>query len=407
MKLSHAFAFLAAIGLAFSSAPSVMADEGGDKVTVKPSGQYMSRFRHTEGKDFVEGGVHNFVTHRARIGLRLDYQDYVGVFLQAQDVRVWGSETNTLGDFSADGLDMHQAYVDIKPMEGLKLRIGRQEIAFLNHRIIGTVGWLEQARSFDAARLMYACPEGKLAADLFYARVLDGTSAAAGKDVIAFNAKYKLSPAFVPAILAVIDLDAPTERTRFTVGTLLTGKLDFGLNWTVEGYFQGGSGANDMSISAFMAAVRLKYTIAHEMKPFIEVFAEMLSGDDDGTDTDIKSFDTLFATNHKFYGEMDFFLNLPGNTAQRGLMDIGGTLGAKVHPNVLTQATVHLFSAMDDQGGEGAFGTEIDVKVAWKPFKHLGLDLVYGVFLPGDGFTGGNDDAGAEHFVYSTANANF
>ena len=34
-------------------------------------------------------------------------------FAQIQDVRVWGEETNTLADFSADRFDLHQAWVEL------------------------------------------------------------------------------------------------------------------------------------------------------------------------------------------------------------------------------------------------------------------------------------------------------
>ena len=39
------------------------------------------------------------------------------------------------------------------------------------------------------------------------------------------------------------------------------------------------------------------------------------------SDTDYKAFETLFASNHKFYGFMGFFLNIRVNTGQRELLD--------------------------------------------------------------------------------------
>ena len=38
----------------------------------------------------------------------------LSAFVQIQDVRLWGSESNTLGDFSADGLDLHQGSASIE-----------------------------------------------------------------------------------------------------------------------------------------------------------------------------------------------------------------------------------------------------------------------------------------------------
>ena len=124
------------------------------EVTATPLGEYLVRFRHVEGHDFAPGGVTNFVRQRARLGLRFAYGDEVQTLVQIQDVRTWGEESDTLGDFAGDGIDMHQAYVDVLLDPEWRLRIGRQEISYLNHRLIGNDGFKEQARSFDAIRLM-------------------------------------------------------------------------------------------------------------------------------------------------------------------------------------------------------------------------------------------------------------
>lgn len=379
------------------------------QLRVTPSGQILARFRHAEGRDFLPGNVTNTVTQRSRAALRFDY-GRVGAFVQLQDVRVWGEETDTLGDFSADGLDLHQGFLQINLTDGLDLRVGRQEINFLNQRLIGNVGFVEQARSFDAVRLSHVCPEGRSVADLFYARTRDGIADddLRAEHVVAGMWQYKLHAAFVPALVAIVDLNGPSDRTRVTTGLHATGVFDFGLSYSLEGYFQGGSAANDVSISAFFTALNVRYTLTDTpTRPFIEVRAELASGDDDPDDASQTSFDTLFATNHRYYGEMDFFLNLPANTGQRGLIDLGGAIGLSPHANVDLSFAAHIFSAQQARGGDAGFGTELDLRAEWRPMKHLRFDVVYAIFLPGDGFTGGNPDAGAEHFVYATADASF
>lgn len=389
-------------------APAPARAEEAPSVEATPSGQVLLRYRHAEGHDFWSGGVTDTVRQRTRVGLHLMFAERVGAFIQLQDVRTWGEEADTLGDYSADGLDLHQGFLCVPLTDGMKLKIGRQEVSYLNDRLIGNVAWLEQARSFDAARWSYQA--GAVVADAFYARTRDAAPSdfAGVTDVLAGFFQYTVSPAFVPALVAVVDIGGPSDRTRFTAGLHATGALDFGLGYSLEGYYQGGSAAGDVSYAAFLAALHARYTVKSVgAKPFVELFAELVSGDDDPGDTDEKSFDTLFATNHKFYGEMDFFLNLPANTAKRGLVDLGLALGAAPADNVTVQLTGHLFSAADDQGGDGAYGTEIDLKGTWKANAHLAFDLLYAVFLPGDGLTGGADGTQAEHFVYATAIASF
>jgi len=62
------------------------------------------------------------------------------------------------------------------------------------------------------------------------------------------------------------------------------------------------------------------------MSPVLSAGVDYLSGDDGEDETKYKVFNTLYATNHKFYGFMDYFLNLPVHTYGKGLMDMHGKL---------------------------------------------------------------------------------
>lgn len=402
MRLSLIAALL---GLAVLAAPG-----HAQEVTATPTGEYTVRFRHTEGHDFAPGDVDNFLRHRARLGMRLAYGDEVQAFVQLQDVRIWGEETDTLGDYSANGLDLHQGYLEVALDPDLRLRVGRQEISYLNHRLVGNVGFVEQARSFDAIRLMARAFDQQLAIDLFYARTLDDLPDAslAADDVFAFALRMQLGDWFQPALIGVWDLNSGSDRVRATHGLVLQSEMPFGLRLGIEGYVQTGSaeiGPLDVSYLAWMFATRVRFTLVDlDFAPFIEAFVETLSGDDDPSDGDEKTFDTLFATNHKFYGEMDFFLNIPNDTRKRGLLDAGAVIGTKIGEDAFGQLAFHLFQAMDGQGGPSDFGQELDLTFGWKVNPHLNLDLNYSVFLPGWAFTADGDP---EHFVYSTASTTF
>ncbi|MFW6090143.1 MAG: alginate export family protein, partial [Gemmatimonadota bacterium] len=54
----------------------------------------------------------------------------------------------------------------------------------------------------------------------------------------------------------------------------------------------------------------------------LRLWYDRLSGDDDPTDATIGAFHTLYATNHKFYGYADLFVDVPAHTGGRGLQDI-------------------------------------------------------------------------------------
>jgi len=390
------------------ASPAVAGEAAPDEPawTFTPSAQVLVRYRHTGGFDFAPGGSENFVRQRVRLGGELAWQDRVRAFVQVQDVRVWGEASDTLGDFSADGFDLHQGYLEVRLADGLDLRAGRQEIIFLNQRLIGNVDFVEQGRSFDALRLRYDTDD--LLVDAFYARTLDRAEPDDPRpnDVFGAMATFRFSPAFALSAVSILDLNSNFGRVRSTSGIHLAGSLDMGLSYRAEAYLQVGGADNDVSFMAYLASARVRYTLQHPMAPFLQLHSDLVSGDGSPDDGTVRSFDTLFATNHRFYGNMDFFTNLPRDTNRRGLMDLGATLGFKPHPNVTATLVGHVFQAMESRGGPGHYGVEVDTKVVWRPLPHLHLDLLYGVFVPGEGFVGGAP-SDPEHFVYSTVSVLF
>lgn len=390
-------------------APSAHAEKPDTEgVTLTPSAEYTVRFRHFEGKDLVSGGVTNFARHRARAGLSFEYDKVVGAMFQVQDVRIWGEETDTLGDFSANGLDVHQGFVDLMPDEDIRLRIGRQEISYLNQRLIGSVNFAEQARAFDAVRLTVITLDKALVADAFYARVAHTLAADStiADDLFALALRMQFGDFLQPALIEVVDLHSATERVRSTTGLLLQTEFPFGLKVLFEGYLQAGGARDDVSYLAWFFGTRVRFTLVDlAFAPYAEFFADIVSGDHNATDTKVHSFDSLFATNHKFYGEADFFLNLPKDTAQRGLIDVGATLGTKIGETGTASAAFHAFLPQEGRGHSDPYGMELDVLFGWKPERHIAFDLCYAGFFPGDAM--GVSNAVVEHLIYTTATASF
>jgi hypothetical protein len=192
---------------------------------------------------------------------------------------------------------------------------------------------------------------------------------------------------------------------RSTTGLLLQSEFPFGLKLAFDGYLQAGSAQGDASYLAWLFGARVRFTLKDlGMAPYIEAFADIVSGDDDTADTDIHSFDTLFATNHKFYGEADFFLNLPKDTTQRGLIDVGATLGTKLGATANASVAFHAFLPQEGRDASDPYGMELDVLLGWKPSRHIAFDLCYAGFFPGEGM---GQDKDAEHLIYSTATATF
>lgn len=104
-----------------------------------------------------------FISQRSR--LLLGYKsDRLKIGLTMQDVRVWGQDVSTINRTttqSNNGLMVHEAWAELlltdtsDSEQGLSVRLGRQELAYDDQRLIGNLDWPQQARRHDAAVLRF------------------------------------------------------------------------------------------------------------------------------------------------------------------------------------------------------------------------------------------------------------
>ena len=365
----------------------------GDRVELVPRLQFRPRFLAHEGKTFRDANTNTTLSQRVRLGVEARFFGWMSAYIEVQDVRTWGEETNTLSDVSADGFDLHQGWAALTCPLGLTLKVGRQEINFDNQRLIGAVGWSTQGRSLDAIKLSYRRPWG-MEADLFFALVAEedvpGGAAADDTYLGAARARYTGIAAVRPSVVGIWDNVGSLNRQRGTVGVYVDGNPLKGLKYSAEFYYQFGSqevtGAEDLSIAALLAAVRVGYVAQIPTLPGLTVWFDYLSGDDDANDGTNRAFDTLYATNHKFYGFMDYFLNVPVHTENRGIMDMGGRAQVAPLAGLLLFVDYHHFElAQKDAYGAATLGNEVDILARYRINAHLTLEGVFGVFVPKQG----------------------
>lgn len=366
-----------------------------------------------------------FTLQRTRLGVRLKSSDNVSAFFQIQDARTWGTETNTLKDASADQLDLHQGYFTIDELFDLPLsvRVGRMELIYGNERLVGAVGWSNTGRSFDGALLKLK--RERLTLDLWATNVRDSSTIKSGAgrrdtDRYFFGTygAYDWARAGGHSeffVLADVDRDTiaagpdagDNKLARFTLGaTHSTGYR--GINATLEGGLQVGRTALTDStqgdISAFFFAANVGYAIPSlSWEPWIGAGVDWLSGDGDPGDGDFEAFNTLFATNHKWYGYMDYF---PANLGSLGLRDY--TLKGRARPADAVEVAVnyHYFERdEEDVNGHRRFGHEVDSQVKYTRNANFSLQLGYSVFVRREVFEGpGMTDDGHWFYVMATAN---
>jgi hypothetical protein len=136
----------------------------------------------------------DFIEQRTKVGVKADFTDQVGAFIEFDSYDVWGNDFRSVyqtgADFNSDGVGsddvaLYQAYIEAEEMYGypLRLRLGRQEIALGSQWLVGTndTSSFFGGLSFDAARLTYATDMFSM--DAFAATLFEGGIAEEDEDV--------------------------------------------------------------------------------------------------------------------------------------------------------------------------------------------------------------------------------
>ncbi len=346
---------------------------------IKLGGQIRPRF---EFRDTANVGNGNFTSMRARGQLSARLDNGVSIMFQVQDVRIWGEETSTLGDFSANQFDLHQGYLNVESRGSVKFaaRAGRQEINFGGQRLLGAVDWTQQARSFDALKVS---ADGSLGDVYLLGAVIANDITPAHDDTEYFWGAYGRVQSAVPGTLDLYGFlnDVGTLGTKqYTLGARWWGQAGM-VRYRAEGSYQIGDRLGD-EVTAYMFGGRVGLLFAGG-KADVVLWYDYLSGDDDLDDAKVKVFDTLFATNHKFYGLADLFLNIPVHTAGRGLQDAALKSGVNLGGNARIAAEFHSFRVAQDQDLTTArLAEELDLTLSYQLGNNMKLWGGYaGVFV--------------------------
>ncbi|MGC8762700.1 MAG: alginate export family protein [Acidobacteriota bacterium] len=118
------------------------------------------RWEAREDADFRKDrdDPNNFVGNRLRLGLEFRVGDALKVVAEGQDSRQWGADQEAAkipGRYD----DLRQAYAEVQIPVGrprLGLKLGRQELAYGEERLVGAFGWSNVGRTFDALKARLA-----------------------------------------------------------------------------------------------------------------------------------------------------------------------------------------------------------------------------------------------------------
>jgi hypothetical protein len=361
---------------------------------------------------------------RTRLHAAVRPADRATVFVQLQDSRRFGDgdpdrARGTL-DPSVGQLDLHQAYFQIDSLfqVPLSLRVGRQELIYGNQRLVGSVGWSNVGRTFDAARLAYESDRGSI--HLFAARLVSTPVEDQGsQNFVGLYSTWQLAEGHVLDAFALLDNDtndvpgldgeSVDRLVRVTPGVALRGTAAR-FSYAFEAAYQTGEravavGEERSSIGASLLSASGRYVLAPPHHFALGAGYTRLSGDNAPGDGDLGQFNTLFATNHKFYGFMDFF---PSTAAPFGLQDAYVHSSARVSEQVQIVAAVHHFAQSEAAPGSSAqtLGQELDLTLTYRFADAVTVSAGLSGFVPDDAMeqATGNDEVAYWGYLMSTIN---
>ena len=294
----------------------------------------------------------------------------------------------------APRIGLHEAWAELFINDKWSVKTGRQELVYGNHRLLGNVGWAQQARSHDALLLKFAANDLRVDFGGAFNQVQENLTGT-GYDlnnykamVYAYFAK-KLDNVHTHVLFIndAVERDDPDADLswKHTIGGGATFKKDkFGINAAV--YWQGGKTPTEAKISALLSEIKLSMNLDPVS---IAIGGDFVSGNKSGSDK-YGAFNTLFGTNHKFYGLMDYYLNIPADTDGGGLQDY--YLSLKYAPSSKIDVQLfyhHFFTASSvinpitpSENLNKNLGGELDAVFSHKINSYIKLNLGASMYFP-------------------------
>jgi hypothetical protein len=332
------------------------------------------RYEAVDQASFDDNGKAS--TLRTALGYRTGEWRRLAAFVEFEDVRTLGlsNDHNNLGSGSAGNgvtdlpaipdapiTEVHQAYLDWRPLDALPIRGGRQELIVDNARFIGNVGWRQNHQGFDGVTAHFKGIENLDLGYAYLARQRTVTGASRPMSTSHLDGAYTFAGlGTLRAYLLAIDFDqeALWALSTTTLGASFAGRAALGgelsLSYRLELAMQEDGGSNPRNVDADyrraeLGLARGAFTAGAGY--------ELLGGSAaDG------AFQTPLATLHAFNGWADVFLATPST----GLRDLFLSCGAGIGRWKLA-AVYHDFAA--DSGGAD-YGSELDASVVFTaPWK--------------------------------------
>jgi hypothetical protein len=284
---------------------------------IRVRGEFRERIEGFDGLGFNDAREDVYYLSRLRLNATVIPSRLLSFQVQAQDARVARKTVGPTGTPFRAPIDMRMAFADVATAQSrVAVRVGRQELVYGEQRLVGHVGWLNAARTFDAARVTVRGT--RLTVDVFggsVVRILEGEFDKSGAGN-RFAGVYAVAPTLVPG--ASIEPYAFWKRdtnllsetaTRGTLslataGVRWVGRLPGGLEYNTDTVVQTGSLDTD-DVSAWAGHYMMRSPAAASLGFRASGEFNYATGDNDPSDGTRGTFDQLYPTPHDKYGLAD------------------------------------------------------------------------------------------------------
>jgi hypothetical protein len=368
------------------------------------------------------GDTLSTISQRSRLGAGVATED-LSAYVQLQHAAEWGVFG---GDALTDPfLFLHQGWLKYAPSDAWYVQAGRQQLAYGDHRVLGTVGWTQVGRAWDALRFGIT-PSDTFGVDIFAGRYAAGITEF-GRDVSLFDrdawltgAYFKLREVTKPVfnevdIYALYDVriddlsdDTPNNRNLFGLGARAAGQWGI-VDGVVEGMYELGSACatvapdsldcsdQTVDISAWFVDAELGVELYQPADVRLFAAYSRATGDDPDTETN-EAYFQFYPTAHKWLGLMDII------GGRSNIQEIRGGVSFEAGP-IGVRETVHYFTRLQPESE--AVGLEFDTVASAGLTEHLDLGVGHGLFVPSEGMSASGEADGVANWAFVQMNAVF
>jgi hypothetical protein len=388
--------------LAAALLPTAAAAQDPSQHSPKLSAEYRTRAEDVRGAEATASGSDLAYLTRLRLTAAIPLPTGLLAVAQLQDARPLSADGRQRPAGTSNDLDLRQGYLEVRRGTRWIVRAGRQELTFGDQRLIGSGEWFNVGRTFDGARTTFS--SAPIAVTAFGASVVRVRADQFDR----FQSDERLAGAlatvhpFPGLTIEPYLLWRAADRAVGERGIVGTARL-YALGTRVvlahapvaaaaELVLERGRTASQ-PLAAAAGTYRAGWTVAPlPLRPRIGTEFSHASGDRDGSDGRLGTFDQLYPTNHAKYGLTD-------RVGWRNMRDMAVFLEVSPRRGVTVKASAHrlwLATVADAWYGAGGapvlrnstatsrtLGTDVGVAATWIVSSRLALGLGMSQLHPG------------------------